>query len=488
MKDLKSVLEKYEPVIGLEIHAQLNTKTKAYSSDINEFGAIPNTNVGPVSLGHPGTLPVFNESTLKYAVRLGLACKSEITRDMHFDRKNYFYADLPKGYQITQDKTPICRGGEILIKGDDGKEKSIELTRIHMEEDSGKSIHDMDPFDTLIDLNRAGVPLVEIVTEPVLKSANEAYNYLIEVRKLVRYLEICDGNMEEGSMRCDVNISIMPKGSKEFGQRVEIKNMNSIRNVAKAIEFEIVRHAELLEKGEPIFQETRNFDASTNSTVGMRKKEDAHDYRYFPEPDLTPLHVSQEYIEEQRSSLPPLPNDLFKKYQKELKLSNYDASNLTDSKGIALYFEDLIKETSNYKVAANWMMGSIKSYLNQNALGIEEFPISAKKIAELISAIEEGKINNSVATQKVFPILLENPSKSPLEIAKENNWITQDNSDELENIVLSIFKQNPSETERFKNGEKKLTGFFMGKIMQATKGAADPKTTAQIINKVIQSI
>lgn len=486
--ELKEVLEKFEPVIGLEIHAQLNTKSKAYSNDINEFGAIPNTNVSPTSLGHPGTLPVFNENTLKYAVRLGLACHSDITREMHFDRKNYFYADLPKGYQITQDKTPICRGGEVLIKGDDGNEKSIELTRIHMEEDSGKSTHDMDPFDTLIDLNRAGVPLVEIVTEPVLKSANEAYNYLVEVRKLVRYLEICDGNMEEGSMRCDVNISIMPRGSKEFGQRVEIKNMNSIRNVAKAIEFEIVRHAELIEKGEPILQETRNYDASTNSTIGMRKKEDAHDYRYFPEPDLTPLFVSQEYIEEQRNALPPLPNDLFKKYQNELGLSEYDAANLTENKGIALYFENLITLTKNYKSAANWMMGSIKSYLNQNALTIESFPISAEKISELINIIDEGKISNSVASQKVFPKLLENPDSSPLTIAEENNWITQNDSNALEDIVLGIFKDNPSETERFKNGEKKLTGFFMGKIMQATKGAADPKTTNQILNQVIQKL
>lgn len=486
--ELKEVLEKFEPVIGLEIHAQLNTKSKAYSNDINEFGAIPNTNVSPTSLGHPGTLPVFNENTLKYAVRLGLACHSDITREMHFDRKNYFYADLPKGYQITQDKTPICRGGEVLIKGDDGNEKSIELTRIHMEEDSGKSTHDMDPFDTLIDLNRAGVPLVEIVTEPVLKSANEAYNYLVEVRKLVRYLEICDGNMEEGSMRCDVNISIMPRGSKEFGQRVEIKNMNSIRNVAKAIEFEIVRHAELIEKGEPILQETRNYDASTNSTIGMRKKEDAHDYRYFPEPDLTPLFVSQEYIEEQRNALPPLPNDLFKKYQNELGLSEYDAANLTENKGIALYFENLITLTKNYKSAANWMMGSIKSFLNQNALAIESFPISAEKISELINIIDEGKISNSVASQKVFPKLLENPDSSPLTIAEENNWITQNDSNALEDIVLGIFKDNPSETERFKNGEKKLTGFFMGKIMQATKGAADPKTTNQILNQVIQKL
>ena len=484
--ELSEVLEKYTPVIGLEIHAQLNTKSKAYSNDKNEYGAIPNTNVSPTSLGHPGTLPVFNAKTLEYAVRLGIACKSEITRDMHFDRKNYFYADLPKGYQITQDKTPICRGGEILIKGDDGTEKGIELTRIHMEEDSGKSIHDMDPFDTLIDLNRAGVPLVEIVTEPVIKSANEAYNYLTEVRKLVRYLGICDGNMEEGSLRCDVNISIMPKGSTKFGQRVEVKNMNSMRNVAKAIEYEIVRHAELIAKGEPILQETRNYDATTNTTVGMRTKEDAHDYRYFPEPDLTPLHVSQEYIDEIKNTMPPLPNDLFKKYVNKLKLSEYDAYNLTDDKNIALYFEELITKTKNFKAAANWMMGSIKSFLNQKALTIVDFPISASKIAELIEAIDGGSINNSIASQKIFPILIENPTANPLEIAKENNWIIKNDSNELESIVKTIFENNPKETERFKNGEKKLTGFFMGQIMKATKGAANPKTTAQILNKIIQ--
>lgn len=486
--ELNEVLERYTPVIGLEIHAQLNTKSKAYSTDVNEFGAVPNTNVSPTSLGHPGTLPVFNGATLQYAVRLGLACKSKITREMHFDRKNYFYADLPKGYQITQDKTPICTGGEVLIKGDNDEERSIELTRIHMEEDSGKSIHDMDPFDTLIDLNRAGVPLVEIVTEPVLRSAKEAYNYLTEVRKLVRYLGICDGNMEEGSMRCDVNISIMPKGTTEFGQRVEIKNMNSIRNVAKAIEFEIVRHAELLDNGENIAQETRNFDAGTNSTVGMRLKEDAHDYRYFPEPDLTKLVVTDEYIEQIKATMPPLPNDLFKKYVNELKLSEYDAYNLIDDKGIALYFEELITNTSNYKAAANWMMGSIKSYLNQNALTIEGFPIKATKIAELITIIENGDVNNSIATQKIFPLLIEKSDLSPLAIAKENNWIIQNDSNELESIILSVFKANPEEAERFKNGDKKLTGFFMGKIMKETKGAADPKTTAQLINKVINKI
>jgi aspartyl-tRNA(Asn)/glutamyl-tRNA(Gln) amidotransferase subunit B len=269
---LEEVLQKYEAIIGLEVHAQLNTRSKAYSSDPNEYGAMPNTNVSPISLGLPGTLPKFNKEVLHYGVRLGLAIQAEITREMHFDRKNYFYADLPKGYQITQDKTPICRGGRILIKDADGKEKAIDITRIHMEEDSGKSTHDLDPFDTLVDLNRAGVPLLEMVTEPVIKNSTEAYNYLTEVRKLLRYLEVCDGNMEEGSMRCDVNISIMPIGSTTFGQRVEVKNLNSIRNVARAIDYEIVRHAELIEKGESIASETRNFDAPSGTTTGMRKK------------------------------------------------------------------------------------------------------------------------------------------------------------------------------------------------------------------------
>lgn len=481
---LEEVLEKYEPVIGLEIHAQLTTKSKAYSGDANEFGAIPNTNVSPISLGHPGTLPKFNEKTMEFGVKLGLACHADITRDMHFDRKNYFYPDLPKGYQITQDKTPICRGGYVLIKDIDGNEKQIELTRIHMEEDSGKSSHDMDPFDTLVDLNRAGVPLLEIVTEPVIKNGKEAYNYLMEVRKLLRYLEICDGNMEEGSMRCDVNISIMPIGSKEFGTRVEVKNMNSMRNVERAIEFEIVRHAELLDKGFEIAVETRNFDATNGTTFGMRKKEAAHDYRYFPEPDLTALHISQEYIEEVRNNLPPLPNDLYKKYLKELQLSDYDASNLTETKSIALFFEDLIQQTTNYKAAANWMMGSIKSFLNQNALEIESFPISSSTIAELIQIIDEGKISNSVASQKVFPELLKNPTKSPLTIAKENQWIVKNDSNEIEDIIKSIFKNNPDEFQRYKAGEKKLTGFFMGLVMKETKGAADPKTTSQLLNKI----
>lgn len=485
---LEEVLTEYEAVIGLEVHAQLNTKSKAYSADPNEFGSTPNTNISPISLGLPGTLPKFNREVMHFGVKLGLAIQADITREMHFDRKNYFYADLPKGYQITQDKTPICRGGRVLIKDADGKEKAIDITRIHMEEDSGKSTHDLDPFDTLVDLNRAGVPLLEMVTEPVIKNSTEAYNYLIEVRKLLRYLDVCDGNMEEGSMRCDVNISIMKIGSTEYGQRVEVKNLNSIRNVARAIDYEIVRHAGLLAKGEPILSETRNFDAPSGTTTGMRKKEAAHDYRYFPEPDLGRVIVSQDYIEEVRAELPALPNDLYKKYINTLKLSEYDAYNLTENKGIAMYYEELIALTSNYKSAANWLMGSIKSYLNQNALEIEQFPIAPIQIVELIKIIDEGIIINSVASQKIFPMMIDNPTASPFQIAKDNGWITQNNSNELETIIKKIFADNPNETERLKNGEQKLTGFFMGMVMKAAKGAADPKTTTQLLNKIIAEI
>ena len=289
--ELEEVLLKYEPVVGIEIHAQLKTKSKAYCGDKNEFGSTPNTLISPISLGHPGTLPKFNKKVINHALKLGLALDCDITKYMHFDRKNYFYADLPKGYQITQDKKPICKNGKVLIRLENNKTKEIELTRIHMEEDSGKSIHDLDPFNTLIDLNRAGVPLLEIVTEPVIKSSFEAYQYVSEMRKLLRHLDICDGNMEEGSMRCDVNISIMPLGSTKFGDRVEIKNLNSIRNVQRSIDYEIVRQAELLNNNKTILVQTRTFDATSGKTSSMRKKEAAHDYRYFPEPDLNPIII-----------------------------------------------------------------------------------------------------------------------------------------------------------------------------------------------------
>ena len=488
MTSLAEVLEKYEPVIGIEIHAQLKTKSKAYCGDKNEYGHTPNSLTSPVSLGHPGTLPKFNKKVINHAIRLGVACNCTITREMHFDRKNYFYADLPKGYQITQDKTPICKGGKIKIRLKNNQEKNIELTRIHMEEDSGKSIHDLDPFNTLIDLNRAGVPLLEIVTEPVMKSSEEAYQYVTEIRKLLRYLDICDGNMEEGSMRCDVNISIMKNGSKTFGQRVEIKNLNSIRNVQRSIDYEIVRHASLLENNEKVGVETRTFDAPSGKTNAMRKKEAAHDYRYFPEPDLGPIRIEQNHIDLIKESMPPLPNELFEKFTSKYKLSDYDSLVIIEQKEIAIYFESIIEHTNNFKSAANWVMGNIKSYLNQQAISIDSFKISPKKIAQLIQLIDDNEITHSIASQKVFPEMILNPALNPKEIAEKNNWINQQNEDDLISLILNIFKSNPSETERFKNGERKLTGFFMGQIMKATKGTADPKTTGKLLQELINKI
>ena len=485
--EINKALEKYEPVIGIEIHAQLKTKSKAYCGDLNEYGHIPNSLTSAVSLGHPGTLPKFNAEVLNHAIKLGLACKCDVTEEMHFDRKNYFYADLPKGYQITQDKTPVCRNGSVLIRLQNGTKKEVELTRIHMEEDSGKSTHDLDPLNTLIDLNRAGVPLLEIVTEPVLKTSEEAYQYVTEIRKLLRYLDICDGNMEEGSMRCDVNVSIMPKGSHQFGKRVEIKNLNSIRNVQRSIDFEICRHASLLEEKKKVEVETRTYDAPSGKTIAMRKKEAAHDYRYFPEPDLNPIKITKDQLSKIQNEMPPLPNDLYDKFTTKFNLSSYDTLVLLEQKEIALYFLDILNFTTNYKSAANWVMVNIKSHLNQQAKTINELELKPAYIGELIKLIDENKISHSLASQKVFPKMIEHPAESPSSIAEKYNWISQSNEDDLSTVIVQVFKDNPEETKRFKEGEKKLTGFFMGQIMKATKGTADPKLTAKLINQLIDN-
>jgi aspartyl-tRNA(Asn)/glutamyl-tRNA(Gln) amidotransferase subunit B len=482
-----SIRSKYEVVIGLEVHAQMLTKSKAYSNDVNEFGAHPNTNISVISLGHPGTLPKMNKKTIEFAIKLGLACGCHIAPEQYFARKNYFYPDLPKGYQITQDKTPICTGGSVHIKLEDGSDKEIGITRIHMEEDAGKSIHDVDVFDTLVDLNRAGVPLLEIVSEPDMRSSQEAYNYLTEVRKLVRYLDICDGNMEEGSMRCDANISVMLKGAAEFGTKVEVKNMNSIRNVQRAIEFEVIRQIEALERGETLYMETRSFDALKNSTISMRSKEAANDYRYFPEPDLQPLVMDDKLIASIKAEMPALPRELFLKYTKELGLTEYDAFILTDNKGIALYYEALIALTKNYKAAANWMMGDIKSYLNEFGVDIEDFPLNPEKIIALINLIEQGKISSSVASQKIFPEMLKQIDKNPLELAESMNLIQDSNEDSILGFINEVIKQHPSEVERYKNGEKQLTGFLMGQLMKISKGKADPKAANELMRKTLEA-
>ncbi len=477
---------KYESIIGLEVHIQLNTKSKAYCSDATTFGAKSNTNISPISLGHPGTLPKPNKKVIEYAVRLGIACECDITEVNEYARKNYFYADLPKGYQITQDTTPICRGGKILIQ-DHGVTKAINLTRIHMEEDSGKSIHDIDPFYSLIDLNRAGIPLLEVVSEPDFRSAEQAYQFLTELRKLVRYLNISDGNMEEGSLRCDANISIRPKKQKEFGTKVEVKNMNSMSNVKKAIEYEVKRQIKANEIGETIYQETRTWDALNSKTLVMRTKEDSHDYRYFPEPDIQPLTVTQEYIEQAKNNLPPLPNELIQKYTQKLGLSLYDAQVITETKEIALYFEELIKHTKNIKIAANWMMGSIKSYLNKKSITILEFPIKPEKIAKLISIIEQRKVSNSVATQKLFPQMLQNPESSPLKLAEDMNLLQQSDKTILREFIKQVIEKHPEKVKEYKNGKKGVLGLFMGEVMKLSKGKADPKIANKLVMQALEN-
>jgi len=479
--------DRYEVVVGLEVHAQMLTCSKAYSNDLNEYGTSPNSNVSVISLGHPGTLPRMNKKTIEFALKLGLACGCEIAESQYFARKNYFYPDLPKGYQITQDKTPICTGGKISIKSDTGEEKLIRLTRIHMEEDAGKSIHDVDLYDTLVDLNRAGVPLLEIVSEPDIRSSQEAYAYLTEVRKLVRYLDICDGNMEEGSLRCDANVSVRLKGETDFGTKVEVKNMNSIRNVQRAIEFEIGRQITAIESGESLVQETRSFDALKGITISMRTKEAANDYRYFPEPDLQPLVVTESQIEAVRKEMPALPQELFQKYTQQFGLSEYDAYNLTDSKSIALYYEDLVALTSNYKSAANWIMGDVKSYLNENGVDIEEFPIQPIKIAEIIQLIDEGKVSFSIASQRIFPELVKNSWDSPLAIAERLNLIQDSDESTILAFIQEVIDSNPNEVERYRNGEKQLTGFFMGQLMKVSKGKADPKSANALLRNKLDS-
>ena len=462
------------------------TKTKAYSNDVNEYGSAPNSNISVVTLGHPGTLPVMNKKTIEFAIKLGIACDAHIAPAQYFARKNYFYPDLPKGYQITQDTTPICTGGTIVIRTDDGTEKSIGLTRIHMEEDAGKSIHDVDVYDTLVDLNRAGTPLLEIVSEPDMRSSMEAYHYLTEVRKLVRYLDICDGNMEEGSLRCDANISVMLKDATEYGKKVEVKNMNSFRNVQRAIDFEIKRQIDLLESGEEIAGETRSFNAVDGSTFALRSKENANDYRYFPEPDLQPVLITQHYIDKVKAEMPALPNDLLKKFMHEFGLSEYDATNLTDLKGLALYFNELVSFTKNYKAAANWMMGSIKSYLNEHAFAIEQFEVQPNSIAELIALIDDGKISNAAATQKLFPELLLNPKESALSIAQRLDILQSNDNEALQELVDQALAKYPEKITEYKSGKTNLLGLFVGEVMKLGKGKADPKMANQLVKQALE--
>lgn len=478
---------KYQLVIGLEVHAQLQTESKMFASDSNEFGNLPNTLISAITLGHPGTLPKVNKKAVEYAVKMGLACNSEITRLNIFSRKNYFYPDLPKGYQITQDRGPICVGGTVPIELADGSKKEVQLNRIHMEEDAGKSIHLAGETDTLVDFNRAGTPLIEIVTEPDLRTSEEAYVFLAEIKKLVKYLEICDGNMEEGSLRCDANVSVMLKGASEYGKKVEVKNMNSFRNVARAIDHEHERIIHLLEAGAEIVSETRTFDAATGTTASMRTKEDLNDYRYFPEPDLSPVLISEEWLNSIKVTMPALPRDLYRKFVESYGLPAYDAGFLSETKEVALWFDQLCAKTANYKAASNWMMGPVKSYLNEKSTEVAEFPISVEALAHLIALVESEKVSFSAASQTIFRELLQSQNESPLEIAHRLNLIQESDESSLKPVIEAVLAENKTKVAEYKSGKKGLMGMFMGQVMKKSNGKADPKVATKLLTELLEN-
>jgi len=467
---------KYETIVGLEVHVQLSTKSKAYCSDLNKFGEPPNSCISPISLGYPGTLPKVNKEVIKSAVKLGLALNCNITEYNLYSRKNYFYPDLPKGYQITQDKTPICTGGYVELNNN----KKIQLTRIHMEEDAGKSIHDLDPDHSLIDFNRAGVALLEIVSEPEISSPEEAYLYLQEIRKLVRYLEISNGNMEEGSLRCDANISVRPKGTKELRNRVEVKNINSFKNVMKAINLETERQINCYNNNSIVNQETRNYNAVSNTTTILRSKEDAHDYRYFTEPDIPPIVITDEYIEDVKKDMPTLPKERFLKYKNEFKLSEYDSKILSEDKSLSDFFNTIILHTNNYKSVANLLMGVIKSYINERIIEISDLKISAEYLAELADMINDNKVNNLTVSTKIFPEMIKS-NESPINIADKNGWIQEDNTKLIEELIEKAIKKYPDKVVAYQNGNSNLIGMFMGEIMRESKGKLNPKKINEVL-------
>jgi aspartyl-tRNA(Asn)/glutamyl-tRNA(Gln) amidotransferase subunit B len=474
---------KYDVVIGLEVHCQLNTASKIFAADPNVFGSEPNTNISVITLAHPGVLPKLNEKAVSSAIKLGLAFNCKINQFNYFDRKNYFYPDLPKGYQVSQDKEPICIGGKVeflIKKGKVFEKHSVDLHHIHMEEDAGKSVHDADDSFTLLDYNRAGTPLLEIVSEPCIKSPEEAAGYLSEIRKMVRFLGISDGNMEEGSLRADLNVSLKPVGSEKLGTKVEIKNMNSIRFLQKAAEYEIERQSEILNAGGTVLQETRSFDPEKGKTFGMRVKETMNDYRYFPEPDLAPVIISDDELEKEKQNMPELPLQLFEKYAQSFGLLEEHAYLLTEEKELSAYFEEIIKTTSNKKSAANWVLSNIKGALNESGKSITEFEISPDKIGQLINTIDDGKISNSAA-QTLMNLLITSPESDIMRLAESNNLIQTDDQDALGQWIDEVLAQNMDKVNEYKKGKKGLLGMFVGEVMKKSKGSADPKKLNQLL-------
>jgi aspartyl-tRNA(Asn)/glutamyl-tRNA(Gln) amidotransferase subunit B len=444
------------------------------------YGAQPNTQVSPITLGHPGTLPMINQKAVELATRMGIACNGTIQQESYFARKNYFYPDLPKGYQTSQHTAPIISGGYIDVSVE-GNISRIRLNRIHLEEDAGKSLHDQHEAFTSIDLNRAGTPLIEIVTEPDLRSADEAAAFLTTIRQLVRYLGVCDGNMEEGSLRCDANISVRKKGDPVLGTKVEVKNLNSIKYLKKAIEFESARLINQLEKGEKILQQTRSFDANNSTTFAMRDKEDADDYRYFADPDLPPIKISEKFIQEVKASMPLLPSARKVIFQNKYGLSEYDAQLLSDDASVADYFEDAVKTGVGPKSVANWLMGPVKATMNEKSVEIDELNIDAVQLGKLVNLVEQGVISFSVASTKLWAALLNSPNADPFTLASELELLQNSDADSLTPIIVQVLADMEAKVQEYKKGKKGLLSLFVGEVMKRSKGKADPKLTNEIL-------
>lgn len=483
-----SQYEKYEAVIGLEVHAQLSTKSKIFCGCSTTFGSAPNSNVCPVCLGMPGVLPVLNKQVVEFAIRMGLATHCSITRRSVFARKNYFYPDLPKGYQISQYEEPICRNGFIDIELDDGTTKRIGITRIHMEEDAGKSIHDAGN-ETLVDVNRCGTPLLEIVSEPDMRSAHEAYQYLYKIWQTVKYLGICDGNMEEGSLRCDANVSVRRKGETKFGTKTEVKNMNSFSNVERAIAYEIKRQIELLEEGGTVVQQTLLWDAQKNIVTPMRSKEEAHDYRYFPEPDLVPVVVSDEWLRDIQQSLPELPDAKRKRFIESFGLPKYDVDVLTQERELAEYFEAAVgnlskKNPEQYKSVSNWVMTDVLRVVNESHMAIADFPVSPAHLAAMVNLISDGTISSKIA-KEVFDEMLKT-NEHPKAIVERKGLVQISDTEAIEKEIDAILAKFSNEISRYRSGETKLMGFFVGETMKVMKGKANPKMVNEILKKKLE--
>lgn len=470
----------FQPVIGLEVHAQLKTRTKIFCGCSTAFGAPPNTHVCPVCLGMPGVLPVLNKGVVEYALKMALATHCRVEGTSRFARKNYFYPDLPKGYQISQYELPIARNGHVNITMADGTLKRIGITRIHMEEDAGKLVHDPDRPVSYVDYNRTGVPLIEIVSEPDIRSPEEAGAYLRQLRAILRYLDISDGNMEEGSFRCDANVSVRPEGRPEFGTRTELKNLNSFKFVEKALAYEIGRQIEILGEGGQVVQETRLWDAEKNRTVSMRGKEEAHDYRYFPDPDLVPLVIDRHWIDKVGKSLPELPDQRRARFIRDYGLPDYDADVLTASRELADYFEQCAAGVSNPKMASNWMMGELTGLLNSRDLSITESPVPADALAGLIRLIEDGVISGKIA-KAVFDEMADS-GRDPRAIVEEKGLVQVSDASAIAQIVDRVIENYPAEVEKYRAGKKKLFGFFVGQVMKESRGKANP----QVVNQVLK--